>query len=290
MNPNDPIFGPFFLELRRLGYVDGQNIVVQRYSGEGRTERYAQLARDVVRAEPDLIFTTGVRMLLLFKAATATIPIVGTTVDPIAIGLVGSVAQPGGNITGISVDAGIDVHGKRLEILKEAVPTMSKVGFLTGRASWEGPAGMAVRRAAGRLGMSLRGSPLENDLEAAEYRRVFAVMFREGVDGLVVEVSPGNFTYRRLIIELSEHARIPAIYGARYFVDVGGLLAYGYDVVDTFRRAAGYVDLILKGAKPGALPFYQATKFELVINMKTARALGLTISPSLLARADEVIE
>jgi putative tryptophan/tyrosine transport system substrate-binding protein len=272
------------------GYVEGQNIAVERHSAKGRTERYSELAREVVRTKPDVIFTTGFPMLLQFKAATATIPIVGITTDPVAVGLVGSIARPGGNITGVSVDAGLEFYGKQLEILKEVAPTMSKIGFLTGRESWEGPGGMAVREAAEHLGMSLGGSPLEGDVGEAAYRRVFELMFQEGVNGLIVLAGPRNFTYRRLIIELAEHARMPAIYGPRYMTDAGGLMSYGYDVVDTFRRAADYIDQILKGAKPGDIPFYQGTKFELVINLKTAKALGLTVPPTLLARADEVIE
>ena len=285
----DPIYRPFFQELRRLGYVEGQNLVLERYSGEGRTAHYAELAAEVVRAKPDLIFTTGI-MMLKFKVATDTIPIVGAISDPVAFGLIESLARPGGNITGVSVDAGLEVWGKRLEILKEIIAGLSRVAFLAStRESWESPNGTAVREVAERLGISLIVSPLEGDLGDAKYRHVFELMAQERADALIVNPSPENFTYRRLIVEPSEKARLPTLYGARYYMELGGLIAYAYDSVDVFRRLAGYVDQILKGRKPADLPFY-LPNYLLIINLKTAKALGLTVPPTLLARADEVIE
>jgi putative ABC transport system substrate-binding protein len=284
-----PIYRPFFQELRRLGYVEGQNLVVERYSGEGRTAHYAELAAEIVRAKPDLIFTTG-PMMLTFKVATDTIPIVGAIGDPVAYGLVESLARPGGNVTGVSVDAGLEVWGKRLQILKEIIPGLSRVAFLAPtQEHWESPNGPAVREASERLGISVIVSPLEGDLGDAKYRHVFELMAQERADALIVNPSPENFTYRRLIVELSEKARLPTLYGARYYMELGGLIAYAYDSVDAFRRLAGYVDQILKGRKPADLPFYQSN-YLLIINLKTANALGLKIPTSLLATADEVIE
>jgi putative ABC transport system substrate-binding protein len=227
---------------------------VERYSGEGRVERYAALAAEVVRAKPDLIFTTGYTMLM-FKAATASIPIVGTMADPVAFGLIESLARPGGNITGVSVDAGLEVWGKRIEILKEIVPQLSSVGFLAPtREQCDGPNATAARDAVKRIGLSAIALPLDGDPGDAEYRRLFALMLREHVDALIVNPSPENFTYRRLIVELSKNARLPAMYPAGYYMEVGGLIAYAYDFVDAFRRLAGYVDQILKGSKPAMPP------------------------------------
>jgi len=228
--------------------------------------------------------------MLTFKVATDTIPIVGAIADPVAYGLVESLARPGGNVTGVSVDAGLEVWGKRLDILKEIIPGLSRVAFLAAtREQWESPNGPAVREAAERLGISLIVSPLEGDLGDAKYRHVFELMAQERADALIVNPSPENFTYRRLIVELSEKARLPTLYGARYYMELGGLIAYAYDSVDAFRRLAGYVDQILKGRKPADLPFYQSN-YLLIIHLKTANALGLKIPTSLLATADEVIE
>jgi putative tryptophan/tyrosine transport system substrate-binding protein len=210
--------------------------------------------------------------------------------NPVTLGVVQSLARQGGNITGISSGAGLETLGKRLEILKELLPTLSSIGFLVSRTVWDGPSGRVARESAARLGISLLGPPLEGIHDEAEYRRVFGVMSQERVDALFVYQSPENAEHRRLIIALAETSRLPAIYGASYYMEAGGLLAYGYDIADLMKRAAGYVDQILKGAKPADMPIYQATKFQLIINLKAAKALGITVPPSLLARADEVIE
>jgi putative ABC transport system substrate-binding protein len=278
-----------FTELRRLGYVEGHNLVVERYSGEGRTEHYAELARQVVRLKPDLIQATSIVMVQHFKAATATIPIVGLTGYPVEAGLVASLARPGGNITGVSVDAGIEIWSKRIEYLKETVPSASRVGFLAIPFAWE-HAGRVLREAAPAMGMSLVGTPLEGTLQEVEYRRVFEAITQQHADVLIVSPETENYVNRRLIFELSEKARLPAIYPYREFVEAGGLMAYGYDVGEVGHRAAGYIDQILKGANAGEIPIYQMTKFELIINVKAAEAIGLTMPPSLLLRADEVIE
>ena len=279
----------FFEELRRRGYVEGKNLEVERYSGGGRAERYPELVRDVVRSNPDVIYCDTSRLALSFKAATTTIPIVTSTADPVALGIVASLSHPDGNITGISVDAGIGIWGKRVELLKEADPKASRVGFLATRAVWE-QQGAVVREAIERDGMSVVGPALDTPLTDAGYRRVLAAMAQEGADALIVHDQPENLTNRRLICDLAEKGGLPAVYPYSEFVNFGGLMAYAVDLPDIYRHAAGQIDLILKGSKPGDIPFYQASKFELVINLKTARALGLTIPPSLLVRADEVIE
>jgi putative ABC transport system substrate-binding protein len=286
-----PRFVAFFKELRRLGYVEGQNIVVERYSGAGRTEHYSELASEVVGQKPDLILTIRSRMVQHFKAATATIPVIGLMADPVPMGIVDSLARPGGNITGICTDSGPEVIGKRLELLREAVPRMSKAGFLASRRVWEGPFGIAVLQpAAERMGISIIGPPLEGALREAEYRRVFDVLRQSRPDAVIVGDQAENLTNARLIAELAAMSRLPTIYTYREQVDAGGLMAYAPDLLDIYRRAAGYVDQILKGAKPGEVPIYLADRFELVVNVKAAKSIGLTIPPSLLMRADEVIE
>jgi putative tryptophan/tyrosine transport system substrate-binding protein len=289
-NAKSPFGRAFYDELRRLGYVEGENLVVERYSAEGRTENFAELARDVVRSNPDLIFAETTRLVLAFKAATATIPIVGSTSDPVANGIVPSFARPGGNITGVSSDAGLEILGKRLELLREALPGVSRVGFLASRKLWELAEGAAMRKAAERVQISLVGPPLDEPLQEAEYRRVIAAMTHARAEALLVVQQPENFTNLRLIIELAEKGRLPAVFPFRESVELGGLMAYALDLVELFRHAANDVGQVLRGTNPGEIPYYQMTKFELIINLKTAKTLGIEMPLSLLAEADAVVE
>jgi putative tryptophan/tyrosine transport system substrate-binding protein len=287
-----PRFIALFKELRRLGYVEGQNVVFERYSGAGQTEHYysSELANEVVRHKPDLILTISSRTALNFKAATTAIPIVGMMADPVAFGIVDSLAHPGGNITGICTDAGPEIWSKRLDLLREAVPRASTVGFLGSRFEWESPLWVAgLRVAAERMGISLVGPPLEGAVQE-EYRRVFEAMLQARADALIVGDAPENLSNRKLIVEWAATSGLPAIYPYREQAVAGGLMAYAPDLSDVYRRAAGYVDKILKGTKAGEMPIYLAVKFDLVINVKAAKAIGLTIPPALLVRADEVIE
>jgi putative ABC transport system substrate-binding protein len=287
----EPFYRAFFEELSRLGYVEGQNLVVERYSGEGRTERYAELARDVVNTHPDLILAVGGRLSLDFKMATTTIPIVTMIIDPIAMGLVASIARPGGNITGVTIAGGLEIIGKRMGLLVEAMPKLSTVGYLASRPFWEDPRGAAVREAAKRAGISLKAALLGSAFNEEEYRRVFGSMEQDrAVDALVVSEEPEHVTNRATIVELAAKGRIPTIYPFREFVEDGGLMAYSIDQVDMYRRVANLIGKILGGAYPGDIPFYQPTKFELSINLKTAKALGLEMPAMLLARADAVVE
>jgi putative ABC transport system substrate-binding protein len=279
----------FFEELSRLGYVEGQNLGVERYSGEGRTERYAELARDVVNTHPDLILAVGGRLSLDFKMATTTIPIVTIIIDPIAMGLVASIARPGGNITGVTISGGLEIIGKRMGLLVEAMPKLSTVGYLASRPFWEDPRGAAVREAAKQAGISLSPVML-SAFDEAEYQRVFRSMEQDRADAFMVSDEPENSINRKTIVELAAKGRIPAIYPFRDFVAAGGLMAYSIDLADVSRRLANLIDKILKGANPGDIPIYQPTKFELSINLKTAKALGLELPAMLLGRADEVIE
>jgi putative tryptophan/tyrosine transport system substrate-binding protein len=284
------VYRVFFEELRRLGYLEGKNLIVERYSGEGRTERFDSLAREVVSTSPDLIFPVATVLTQKFKLATSTIPIVAMTGDPIASGLVNSMARPGGNITGATVDAGPALHGKRVEFLVEASPRSSNARFLASQSSWNNPGGSAVREAAKHAGISMALALLDSDVNEAAYQHVFNAMEQDRVDALVVADQPENFTYRRLVVELAARYRIPAIYPFREHAELGGLMSYSADLSDIFRRIASQIAEVLKGAGPAEIPVYQPTKFQLIINLKTAKVLGLEIPPTLLARADEMIE
>ena len=289
-NGSQPNYRAFFQKLQELGYVEGQNLSVARYSGQGQSEQFSELSVEAVRGNPDLIFAADHRIARALKTATDVIPVVTILGDPVAEGIVSSLARPGGNITGVTTVAGYEIAGKRLQVLHEMVPSASRVAWLASRTQWEGPDGAALREAAQRRKISLLGPPLDAPLHEAEYRRVFSAMAQQGVDALIVNGQGENFTNRHLILRLIDEAKLPAIYSFREFADLGGLMVYGIDLRDIFRHAAGQVDEILRGGKPGDIPFYQPTKFELVINLKTANALGLNVPDALLARADEVIE
>jgi putative ABC transport system substrate-binding protein len=283
-------FRTFFEEFSRLGYVGGQNIAVERYSGEGRPERYAELARDVVNTHPDLIFAVGARLSLDFKMATTTIPIVTVIIDPIAMGLVASIARPGGNITGVTIAGGLELIGKRIGLLVEAMPKLSTVGYLVSRPYWEDPRGEAAREAAKQAGLSLKAALLGSAFNEAEYQRVFRSMEQDRADALMVSDEAEHGPNVATIVELAAKGRLPTVYPFREFVEVGGLIAYSIDQAEIYRRLANVIDKILRGANPGDIPFYQPTKFELSVNLKTAKALGLEMPAMLLGRADEVIE
>ena len=279
----------FFGELRRLGYTEGENLIIERYSAEGHHERYADLAREIVARNPDVIVTGTNPVVIVFKAATSTIPIVAFMLDPLKAGLVTSLARPGGNLTGITLDAGIEVWGKRLQTLKEAIPSTTRAAFLGMRDGWEGSSGQVLRDAASGLGISLdfmlpqRGTP-------AEIERIFAVMEQQRPDAVLVSGEGDLYANRRLIAELARKHGLPAMCPYRDYVEAGGLMAYTVDLAELLRRMADDVHQILKGAKPGDIPIYQSTTFELLINLKTAKALGLTLPHSLLALAAEIIE
>ena len=279
----------FFGELRRLGFVEGQNLLIERYSAEGHHERYADIAREIINSNPDLIVTGPNPVVLAFKAVTSTVPVVAFMIDPLKGGLIASLARPGGNLTGITLDPGIEIWGKRLELLKEAVPSTAKVVFLGMREGWEGSFGQVLQDAGSRLGISLT-SMLPQTGTPAEIERVFAVIAEQRPDAVLVSGEGDLYANLRLIAELAEKNRLPTMSSYRDNVDAGGLMAYTVDLAELLRRMAGDVHQILNGAKPGDIPIYQPTKFELLINLKTAKALGLTLPPALLARAAEIVE
>jgi putative ABC transport system substrate-binding protein len=290
LSGGNPHYEAFLGELRRLGYVEGRNLAIQRYSGEGRTAHYGELAREVVSRNPDLIFATTSLLVRHLREATPTIPIVGFTADPVAYGIVTDLARPGRNVTGISADAGVEIWGKRLEFLRKAVPKASRVGFLTYRLSWEGAQGQVLREAAGAAGIELLGPPLDDPVQPPEFERVMTLMAQQNAHGLIVGDTSINFTYRKLIVDLAEVNRLPTIYPYREYLRLGGLMGYAIDSERLLRHAANQVDRILRGEKPGEIPYYQASTFELIVNLKTAKALGIDLPSSFLARADEVIE
>jgi putative tryptophan/tyrosine transport system substrate-binding protein len=247
------------------------------------------LAHDVVARQPDVIVVNFNPLVAVFKRATSTIPITGIVADPIRSGLVANLARPGGNLTGVSVDAGLEIYGKRLQLLKELIPSTARVAYLGTEVEWDGVGGQELREASRHLLIALT-SMQPKPVSPGELRRVFDEVSRTGVDALLVSPSGDFLAHRRLIVELADSSRLPTMYAFRDFVEVGGLVAYGSDAVEMAVRLADQVHHVLTGASPGEIPFHQVTGFELVINRRTANALGLEIPPALLARADEVIE
>ena len=276
----------FLAGMRDLGYVEGRNLVVEYRVAGGKIERLDDLLAELIRLKVDVIVTGGTPAGLAAKRARTTIPVViGAIGDPVESGVVASLARPGGNITGLSLQTSEGFAGKYLELLKEAVPKASRVAIL-GRPLASSPV-QAMEQAARSLDVRLQLVEIDrpDQLEGA-----FAAMTAQNAAALIVTPSPFNLAHRERIVSLAAKHRLPAMYGLTAFVEAGGLMAYGASLRDLYRRAATYVDKILKGAKPTDLPVEQATKFELVINLKTARALGLVVPPALLGRADRVIE
>jgi putative ABC transport system substrate-binding protein len=287
-----PTFRGYFTELNRLGYVEGQNLLVERYSARGRPERYGDLAHTVVESQPDVIVALNGPLALQFKPLTATIPILTGSADPVSVGLVMNLARPGGNITRVSVDTGLEVWGKRLQFLSEAVSKkLTNVRFFAASSTkWWDEAGAEVEKSARRAGINLHATSLGGNADGVTYERAFETMAKDRVDGLLVSDGGDHITNRQLVVDLAAKYRLPAIYAFREFVDVGGLLSYGVDLADTMRRLADITDQVLRGAKPEDIPFYQQTKFELVLNRITAKSLGVEFPATLLSVADEVVQ
>jgi len=287
--PVHPLIRAFVHALRALGHVEGDNLILERRSAEGRFEQFPGIVADLVRLNADVIVTVGPAMTQRAKEVTTTVPIVFVGgFDPVAFGIVQSLGRPGGNVTGFTFFVDPEIHAKRLQLLKEAVPRISRVAFLGLKSEWEDPVGNRLRAVAQTLGLKL----FLAEHTPTQYIDAFSVVTRERADALFVSSGPANYAVanRRLIVDFVTRHRLPSIHAYREDVELGGLMEYAADNHDLFRRAAGYVDKILKGAKPADLPVEQPTKFELVINLKTAKALGLTIPHSLLLRADEIIQ
>jgi putative ABC transport system substrate-binding protein len=291
--PANPRVPESFLDgLRALGYVEGRNVLIEYRGADGKPERFPALAAELAALKVDVIVTAGGTLAALAaKQATTTIPIVFHAVgDPVEEGLVNSLARPGGNLTGLAV-ASPELVNKSLELLRQAVPGMSRVALLLK------PDAVPERVKKGRLkAANVAAQKLGMRLQVVEARgpedfdRTFSDMTRAHAEVLTVQGTPVFDSQRRRLVDLAARNRLPAVYSYSVYVEAGGLMSYGPDIADLARRAATYVDKILKGARPADLPVEQPTKFELVINLKTAKALGLTIPPSLLLRADQVID
>jgi putative tryptophan/tyrosine transport system substrate-binding protein len=286
-DPINPLTRAFVHALRELGYVQGKNLVLDIRSAEGRFDRFPEIVRELVRLKVDVILSSSNELFKASRDVTQTVPMVMVAVGaPVEEGLVQSLARPGGNITGLTLDAGPGLGAKRLELLKEILPKVSRVAVLASKGEQRAPWEQSTQAAAMVLGVRL----LVVEHTVSEYADAFALIARERPDALLVPEGTANWQNRRLIVEFAAKSRLPAAYFWRQFADVGGLMSYGVDLPDLYRRAASYTDRILRGANPAEMPVERPSKFELVINLKTAKALGLTIPPSLLARADQVIE
>ena len=292
--PSTPAAAAHLLEafrqgLRELGYVEGKTLVLELRYGEAKTERLPELARELVGLKVDVIVTATDVAIAAVKRETQTIPIVmGNSTDPVGTGFVTSLARPGGNITGLS-SMSPELSGKRLELLTEVVPGLSRVAFL-----WNPDVRGAVldykeaESAAGSLRLQLQSVEV---VRAEDFDRAFSAVTKERAQALMMPAAnPVGFAKRGQIASFAQKNRLPSIYAQKEYVDAGGLMSYGPNTPDMHRRAATYVDKILKGRKPADLPVEQPTKFELVINLKTAKQIGLTIPPNVLARADKVIK
>jgi putative tryptophan/tyrosine transport system substrate-binding protein len=274
--------------LRKLGYSEGQNLIIEYRSANGQVDQFPELANELVRAQVDVIVTRGTPATVAAKTATTTIPIVmAASGEPLTSGVIAGLARPGGNVTGLSAFTN-ELIPKRIELLNEAVSGIARIGFLqnmvnpVAQSQWE-----ELKAAA----LSLRIEPLLLDVRKSEdVARAFEVTRAQHINALAVGNDTVTHANRWQVVELASQQRLPVIYAAREFVDAGGLMTYGVNYADLYHRAATYLDKIFKGAKPADLPVEQPTKFELVINLKAAKMLGLEIPPALLARADEVIE
>ena len=276
-----------FAEMRRLGLVEGKSIKIERYSRETPDIRSKETIARIVDSKPDIIFCVGAGAV--FQQATHTIPIVAFTIDAVREGLVKSLAHPGGNLTGVTFEPEVPIHGKRIALLREMFPALKKLAFLATRGSltyyWP-----AVREAADAQGVALVACPVDLPSSESVYRDAIVRAKDEGADAIMVALDADPFVKHLLLANLIGAAGLPAIYPFREFVVAGGLMSYATDLIELNKRMAADMDAILKGTNPGDIPFYAPTKFELSINLKAAKALSLTVPAMLLAAADEVIE
>ena len=286
--PRHPITRAFVREMRALGYVEGSNLILDRRSAEGDPKRYAPILAGLIRSKTEVIVLAGNTGLnRLAKEMIKTIPIVIFAMSqPVRRGLVASLARPGANITGLTVHSGPENEAKRLQLLKEAIPGATRVTYLGPRGAWDDPVGLAVRQAAPRLGVQL----LLAEHTPTELGATFAAIDRQHPDALFASLSAQTYGQREQIIDYARKARLPGAYPYLAMAGMGGLMAYGVDVVNLGRQAAHYVDRILKGANPGELAIEKPIKFSLVVNMRAAKALGIAMPQSIMLRADRVID
>jgi putative ABC transport system substrate-binding protein len=281
-------FRALFSELAKRGYVEGQTVFIERYSGEGRVDIYAVVASKVVGAKPDLIISMHDVLTNQLKRLTTSIPIISISGDPVVLGVVSNIARTNSNVTGISIDAGFEIFGKRFQLLRESVGALSNTRFLCREDQSGGPSWKSLKDAADKANISISPAII-NSFESSEYERVFAALNAEHVDGLFLPANPEHITRRQLIVDLAAKHGIPTIYDYREFVEAGGLMSYGVDLVEALRRLVGVADEVLRGKKPEDIPIAQPTKFELIINQGAARTLRLQIPSTVLATADELL-
>lgn len=287
-NPVHPTLRAFVHELRALGYREGENLILERRSLEGKRERYPDVIAELVRLKTDVIVTAGGSLLIArAKAVWDNVPIVmiGGN-DPVPSGLAKSLAHPGGNLTGVLAVPGPEISAKRLQLLKELMPQLSRVAYLSTKALWEHSFTRPIREEAQTLRIEL----LHVEHTTADLKATFSAIEKIHPEALFVSASPESYGQRHEIVGFAKKVRLPGSYPAAEMVKLGGLMSYSTNFADIARRAAHYVDRILKGVKPGDLPIERPTKFDLLVNLNTARALGLTIPQSILVRADRVIE
>lgn len=287
---SNPYQDQFLNQLARHGYVEGRNLIVDRYAVTGGMDRYSDLAAKVVSNHPQVILTAAPAMTLALKAATQTIPIVTIIGDPVVLGLVSSLARPGGNVTGITVDAGAELHGKRLSLLKEVRPSATRLAYLSSSTAFKQPQAAFAMQAAEALKLSFLHIDLGNTLNEEAYRAAGDSIANAGAELLLVSDEPQHLQNSGALVGIAANAHIPAMYPFRDIVVAGGLMAYYRDLLAANAEAADQVAQILNGENPAEMPFRQPTSFRLSINSKAARDIGIVFSPVLLASADEVIE
>jgi putative tryptophan/tyrosine transport system substrate-binding protein len=286
----DPNYAVIFEEMKRLGYAEGVNLIVDRYSAEGRFDRFPEIARNVVANSPDVIFAVQTTLVLALQSETRTIPIVGWTGDPVAAGIVSSLARPGGNVTGLSIVASPEHGSKRIQLLAEAVGKPSNFRVMSIATEWQDATGKSTRDGAEKLKILLRFEPLQSPISEAEYRRAFEATQRDHVDGVLITGSAENDTNRHLLGRLAQQYHLPVLCTYVDTVEAGALMSYAPDLKSEARRLAGQIVEILNGGNPAEMPFFQETHWELVINLRAAKELGLEIPAGLVAQADRVIE
>jgi len=282
-----PFYGALFSELEKLGFVEGRNLEVARYSALGSHDALHEVVHEAALLHPDAILASSGRTVLMLKKETQSVPIVGFVSDPISYGIVNSLAHPGGNITGVIVDGGIETWQNRLELLRAAKPSIKRIFQVAPRSAWESRVGIAINEAAQKVGLDLIGPPVESPHQAAEYRRAFSEV--NSPDACMINAAPENLTSRKLICELTIEARILAMAPYREFAVDGCAMSYDVNLSDLNTYAAHQIASIFQGRSPGDIPFYQPKNFSLVINSSVIERLGLTLDANILARADELL-
>ena len=285
--PSHPNFRALVQELRARGWIEGQNLVLDRRSAEGQFERASAIFTEVAQGGAEVIFTVSAGFVKAAMRAAPAVPIVMVAQSPVEEGIVRSLARPGGNVTGVTTDVGASLHAKRVELLKAMLPKANRVALLTTQVAGSGALGVAAMHERARIvGIELFDAVWSNNTFDAAFKLIEA----KRPDAVLVQRTSPHYARRAEIVSVMQRARLPDFHGYREATEIGGLSSYGPDIIDVWRKAAGYVDRILRGARPGDLPIEQPSKFELVINLKTAKALGITIPQSILVRADVVIQ